>query len=101
MDDKAIPPIKQYCCRKYIKVFTILVVTNIFLFISWNIIISYSVSDAKFFKKNSNSFYCNTIDTTGKCVVTPPPVINCIIPLNSKYLIREDNICNFTNSSVY
>ena len=101
MDDEAIHPIKQYCCRKYIQVFTILVVTTIFLFISWNIIIPHSVSDAKFYKKNSNSFYFNTIDTNEKYVVTPPPVISCIIPHNSKYLIREDNVCNFTNSSVY
>ena len=101
MNDEAIHPIRQFCCRKYIQVFNILVVTTIFLFISWNIIILYSVSDARFLKENSNSFYCNTIDTSEKYVVTPPPVISCIIPHNSKYLIREDNICNFTNSSVY
>ena len=51
MDDEAIPQIKQYCCRKYIQVFTILVVTNIALIILWNIIITYSVSNAIFLRQ--------------------------------------------------
>jgi len=91
-------------------------VTTSFLFILWNIITPYIVSDDKFFKNISNSFYYNTIDTNEKKtipspvpvivvtpvnVVTPPPVISYINPHNFKYLIREDDICNSTNSSVY
>ena len=44
------------------------------------------LGDDSFFKNISNSFYYNT---------------SYINPHNFKYLIREDNICNSTDSSVY